>query len=132
MPEYGMFDRVSPWTPDPSDVSYLKPLSESTDIGLASDTYKIVMKRIKEFEDCLDYDHEVAIMLASFGQSVTMAVTDIGYTNPSTLVFHGLVGGKPATLIQNMNQLNFLLLSVEKSSPEKPPFRMGFALPTED
>ncbi len=132
MPEYGMLDRVSPWTQDPPDVSFSKALSESADIGLASDTYKIVMKRIKEFEDSLDYDHEVAIMLASFGQSITMTVTEIRYSNPSTLVFHGLVDGKPATLIQHMNQLNFLLRSVEKSSPEKPPFRMGFALPTED
>lgn len=90
------------------------------------------MERIKEFEDELDDDHEVAVKLAAFGQSVTMAVTDIGYSNPTTLIFYGYVGNKKSTLIQHMSQLNFLLLAVEKADPEKPPRRIGFAASSED
>ena len=92
---------------------------------------EVVLKRIKEFEESLDDDHEVALKLASFGQSVTMNVTGLGYSNPSTLVFHGYVGGQSATLIQHMSQLNFLLLSVKKADPAMPPRRIGFAAPSE-
>ena len=106
--------------------------SRIRDCHLADYTYEIIMERIKEFEDELDDEHEIALKLASFGQSVTLAVTGIGYSNPSTLVFYGFVGDQPATLIQNMNQLNFLLLAVKKAEPERPPRRIGFAQPTED
>ena len=98
----------------------------------ASYSYKVIMERIKEFESELDDEHEVAMQLASFGKSIVLAVTDIGYSNPSTLVFYGYVDGQYATLIQHMSQLNFLLLSVEKQNPEKPAHRIGFELPTED
>ena len=102
------------------------------DYRMADYAYEVIMERIKEFEDTLDNDHEVALRLASFGQSITLSVVDIGYSNPSTLVFHGYVGDQPATLIQHMSQLNFLLLAVKKADPEKPPRRIGFSQPTED
>lgn len=94
--------------------------------------YEVIMHRIKEFENGLDNEHEAALQLASFGQSITMAVTDIGYSNPNTIVFYGLVNGQKATLIQHVSQLNFLLLSVPKADPKNPPRRIGFAAPTED
>lgn len=99
---------------------------------MADYAYEVIMDRIKEFEDELDDEHEIALKLASFGQSITLAVTDIGYSNPTTLVFYGYVGTQKATLVQNMNQLNFLLLAVKKADPEKPPRRIGFSQPTED
>ncbi len=102
------------------------------DYNLADYSYEVIMERIKEFEDTLDEDHEIALRLASFGQSITLSVVDIGYSNPSTLVFHGYVGDQPATLIQHMSQLNFLLLAVKKADPEKPPRRIGFESPIED
>ena len=102
------------------------------DYNMADYSYEIIMKRIKEFQDELDDNHEVAVQLASFGQSITMAVSDVGYSNPSTLVFYGYVNGQKATLIQHMSQLNFLLLAIEKSDPKKPAYRIGFELPTED
>lgn len=107
-------------------------LPEIRDYNLADYTYEVIMERIKEFESGLDCDHEVGLKLASFGQSITMAVTDIGYSNPSTLVFYGLVNGQNATLIQHMSQLNFLLFASKKSDPEKPARRIGFAPPGED
>lgn len=98
----------------------------------ASYSYKVILERIKEFEETLDYDHEVAVKLASFGQTVTMSVTGLGYSNPSTLVFYGYVGEQKATLIQHMSQLSFLLLAVKKADPEKPPHRIGFVAPSGD
>ena len=110
----------------PSTPSVVKNFS------MADYTYKIIEKQIKDFEDRLDDNHEVALKLTSFGQSITLAVSEIGYANPSTLIFYGFVGEQPATLIQHMSQLNFLLLSVEKSDPAKPPRRIGFVPPSED
>lgn len=135
MPENGIFGpsenhptaqliSMSPLTPDLSDLSIRNH-------NMADYSYEVIMDLIKEFEDELDDDHEVAIKLASFGHSITIAVTDIGYSNPSTLVFYGFVRNQPATLIQHMSQLNFLLLAVEKSSPNKPPRRIGFSAPSE-
>lgn len=108
------------------------PVLQIRDRDLADYAYEVIMKQIKDFEDDLDENHEVALKLASFGQSLTLAVTDIGYANPNTLIFYGYVGDQFATLIQHKSQLNFLLLAVPKADPEKPPRRIGFASPTED
>jgi len=101
------------------------------DFDNASYAYEVIMDRIHEFEESLDNDHEVAIKLASFGQSITMSVTDVGYSNPNTLVFYGYVGEQPATLIQHMSKLNFLLIAAEKANPGAEPRRIGFALSNE-
>lgn len=95
-------------------------------------SYGIIADAIKDFESKLDSDHEVGICLASFGKSILMSVANIGYHNPSTLFFYGYVNGKPATLVQHMSQLNFLLVAEKKADPCRPPRRIGFAPPKED
>ena len=128
MPNTGLFDELHAF-----DASSFDALQLSIrDYKNADYSYEVIMKRIREFEETLDDDHEIAIQLASFGQSVTLSVTDIGYSNPSTLVFYGYVGDQRATLIQHMSQLNFLLIAVKKAEPEKPARRIGFSVPTED
>lgn len=102
------------------------------DYSKADYSHEVILEQIKGFEDGLDDEHEVAVKLASFGQALTLSVTDIGYSNPSTLIFHGYVGDQPATLIQHMSQLNFLLVAVKKSDPEKPPRRIGFSVGQEE
>ena len=102
------------------------------DYTMADYSYQLIMEEIRDFEASLDDEHEVALKLASFGQTVTLSVTDIGFANPSTLYFRGFVGGQRATLMQHMSQLNFLLLAVEKRDPEKPARRIGFVEPSED
>lgn len=103
------------------------------DYSMADYTYEIIMGEIKSFEEQLDEDHEVLIRLASFGQSILMAVTNIRYSNPTTLIFDGLINGKEASLIQHVSQLNFLLLAEKKADPDAEPRRIsiGFALPDE-
>ena len=90
--------------------------------------YEVIIERIREFEKDLDDDHEIALKLASFGKHITISVTDIGYNNPNIIVFNGYVEGNRATLIQHISQLSFLLVSVPKSEPDKPPRRIGFDL----
>lgn len=110
------------------DASLAKDVRVFQDLRSADYQYEVLMDRIKEFEENLDDDHEIAVKLASFGQSITLSVTDIGYSNPSIIVFHGYVEGKRATLIQHISQLSFLLVSVPKSDPDKPARRIGFDL----
>lgn len=88
--------------------------------------YEILMKFIKEFEDELKDDEEVALQLASFGQSILLQVTDIGYHNPSLISFYGYVNNQWSQLVQHVNQLNFLLMAVPKADPDKPAKRIGF------
>ena len=80
---------------------------------------------IKEFERSLDAEHEVGILLTNFGQSVLMNVTEITYAGPVLLVFKGFVDGREATLIQHINQLSFLLTTIEKE-PDRPKRQIGF------
>lgn len=94
--------------------------------NLADWKYEKIIEQIRDFEQNLDNEHEVAIRLASFGSSITMIVTDIGYQNPDILYFYGFVNGKDAQLIQHTSQLNFLITSIEKEDKSKPARRIGF------
>lgn len=98
--------------------------------NLADYQYEIICNYIKDFQNELDDQHEVAIQLASFGQSIILNVTDIGYSNPCIIDFYGYYNGSKSHLIQHINQLSFLLLSVPKSNPKKPARRIGFSIPT--
>ena len=91
----------------------------------ADTQFKIIKKYILDFQASLDANHDVGLMLTSFGQTVTMAVTHIGYESPVLMVFHGFVDGCEATLIQHISQLNFLLITMEKS-PDVPKRKIGF------
>ena len=94
-----------------------------------SDTqFEILQKYIEEYQDSLDDQHEVGLLLTNFGQSVLMQVCEISYEKSVLLVFKGYVNGKYSTLIQHVSQLNFLITSIEKE-PDKPKQRIGFITP---
>jgi len=101
-------------------------LQTRLDNDMADVCFEYVKKSVLEFQSTLDNDHEVGVMLASFGKNITMHVTHIGYQNPNILIFAGFVDGSRAELIQHMSQLNFLLLALKKQEPEMPPVRVGF------
>ena len=97
------------------------------DRRLADYQFEILVKTIQEFEAGLQPDQEVAIMLASFGQTVVMEVKQITYSNPSLIHFRGYVDGCRAELVQHVHQLNFLLTTVQLKELGKPARRIGFA-----
>lgn len=108
------------------------PLLDFSDIPsnfMWSDTqFELIKRYISNFEDSLDNEHEVSVMLTNFGQSVVMHVTEIGYEKSVLMIFKGYVNGQRATLIQHVNQLNFLLVASPRMEPEKPKQRIGFKL----
>ncbi len=91
----------------------------------ADEQFEILKRYIQEFESALDAEHEVGIMMTNFGQSILMNVQQITYEDPVLMVFKGYVNGRAATLIQHINQLNFMLTSVEKE-PDRPKKQIGF------
>lgn len=91
----------------------------------ADEQFEILKMYIQAFEKSLDPEHEVGIMMTNFGQSVLMYVTQVSYEDPVLMVFKGFVNGREATLIQHINQLNFMLTSVEKE-PDRPKRKIGF------
>lgn len=96
-----------------------------------SDTqFEILSKYIKDFEKTLDSEHEVGLILTNFGQSIIMQVTEISYEKSVLMIFKGYVDGKMSTLIQHVNQLNFLLTSMDKPV-DKPKTPIGFVVPKE-
>ena len=91
-----------------------------------SDTqFKIIKKYVLDFQESLDSEHDVGVMLTNFGSTVLMEVTEIGYEKSVLMVFKGFVNGRNSTLIQHISQLNFLLTSVPKA-PDKPHRTIGF------
>lgn len=92
----------------------------------SDEQFRILRKYIEDFEKTLDPEHEVAIMLTNFGQTITMQVTYITYEEPVLMVFKGFVNGQEATLIQHVNQLNFLLTSIRKIE-DRPKRKIGFS-----
>lgn len=110
-----------------SNIPKIEPFNiDIRDYHLADYQYELLCSSIKEFQEGLDDEHEVGLQLASFGQSVTLNVTNIGYSNPSLIHFYGYLNGSKAHLIQHISQLSFLLISVPKADPEKPARRIGF------
>lgn len=87
--------------------------------------FDILKRYIQEFESSLDAEHEVGIMMTNFGQSVLMQVTQVTYEDPVLMAFKGYVNSREATLIQHINQLNFMLTTVEKE-PDRPKRQIGF------
>ena len=98
-----------------------------------SDTqFEIIKKYVEDFEASLDQEHEVGLMLTNFGQSILMQVAEIGYEKSVLMVFKGIVNGNPATLIQHINQLSFMLTAVPRSEPKKPKAKIGFRISEDD
>ncbi len=104
----------------------------SRDYSMADWKYEKIKEEINEFQAKLSNDVDVCVALASFGTSMIMQVTDIGYQNPDILYFYGYINGNQTQLIQHVSQLNFVLMAVKKEEPDRPPRRIGFAVEDED
>lgn len=116
------------------DEETLKALRNDNDISdiiniqnLAEEQYKIILEEIKAFEQQLDDEHEVALMMTNFGVTVTLYIKKIGYSNPSLIFYYGIdSNGNRCQLIQHISQINFLLKAAKKLDPISPPHRIGF------
>lgn len=93
--------------------------------SFANTQFFIIQKYVLDFQMSLDEEHDIGLLLTNFGQTMLMEVTQIGFEKSVLMIFKGFVDGRPSTLIQHINQLNFLLTSVPKAI-EQPKRKIGF------
>lgn len=75
---------------------------------------ELIAKDIKDYESSLSENQTVVMRLGSFSQNVEFRVAEIDHHGPNIMKFRGTVDGQPATLIQHVSQINYLLTSAEK------------------
>lgn len=87
-----------------------------------------ILTAVNTYNRNLDEDHEVGVMLASFGQTVSVNITHVGYQGSKLIKFKGFLSdnGTPVELLQHVSQLNFLLISLEREHKEEPKKAIGF------
>ncbi|WP_027410710.1 DUF6173 family protein [Anoxybacteroides tepidamans] len=97
--------------------------------NLASGLYRRIVEMIHDFERHLDEEHEIGVRLVSFGQTIQFHIEDIGYYNPSLVIFSGrLENDARVELVQHVSQISFLLMALPKRDESKPARRIGFNL----
>ena len=110
------------------DIFVTPKIAPSPSVYSYADTqFDILREQIEEFEATLDSEHEVGIWLTNFGQSMLMQVTEISYKMPVMMIFKGFINGTKSTLVQHVNQLSFLITSVQKE-PDRPKRTIGFVI----
>ena len=85
------------------------------DGNLASGVFARLAESISDFQSTLDDEHEVGVMLVSFGQSMAIHLASVCYKNPALLLFDGWTeDGKHVRLLQHVSQCNVLFTRVKK------------------
>lgn len=90
--------------------------------------YERVVLYLKNFEEQLDGDHEVAMGFAG-GDAGVLRIEGMGYFDPDIVTFYGQDGGGGRMqLVQHVSQLNVALRALPQTESEKPANRIGFRL----
>lgn len=91
---------------------------------------KKIISLIRNFQSELNENTELSIKFASYSENIEMSPQFIAWQEPDFIVFKGTISDQPATIIQNANQINFLLCGVPKALPQEPARRakIGFDL----
>lgn len=90
--------------------------------------YERVVLYLKNFEEQLDNQHEVAIGFTGADAGV-LRIEGMGYFDPDIVTFYGSDGaGGRTQLIQHVSQLNVMLRALPKNVQDAEPNRIGFRL----
>jgi hypothetical protein len=90
--------------------------------------YERLVLYIKNFEELLDSEHEVAMGFTGASAGV-LRIEGIGYFDPDIVTFYGTdADGTRTQLIQHVSQLNVILRALPKRPEEPAPRRIGFRL----
>lgn len=119
--QWNELNRTSPFDPAASSVQIKSKDDANT---IAED----IVKAVNQYNSRLDEDYEVGLMLASFGQTVTVNIAAIGFEGAKLIRFIGHVSGTgaPVELFQHVSQLNFLLISLPRHNRDEPKKHIGF------
>lgn len=90
--------------------------------------YERLILYIRNFENQLDDEHEVAMGFAGGGAGV-LRIEGLGYFDPDIVTFYGRDEGENRTqLIQHVSQLSVMLRALPKAPELDEPRRIGFRL----
>lgn len=90
--------------------------------------YERIILYIKNFEEQLDNDHEVAMGFVGGGMGV-IRIEGLGFYDPDLITFYGTDGsGARTQLVQHVSQLNVALRASPKHIDQAEPNRIGFKL----
>lgn len=70
----------------------------------ADTQFEIIRRYILEFQNSLDDEHEVGVMLTNFGQSILMEITNISYEKSVLMVFKGFVNERVCSSSKNVSK----------------------------
>jgi len=103
-----------------------KPVGQKSQAEWA---YERLILYLKNFEEQLDKNHEVAMGFAGSAAGV-LRIEGVGFFDPDIITFYGMdESGTRMQLIQHVTQLNVVLRAVSKATPEEEPARrIGFRL----
>ncbi len=90
--------------------------------------YERMILYIRNFEQDLDNDHEVAMGFAG-GDAGVLRIEGMGYFDPDIVTFYGTdaTGGR-TQLVQHVSQLSVMLRALPKPHERAEPARIGFRL----
>jgi hypothetical protein len=90
--------------------------------------YERLILYIRNFEDKLDGEHEVAMGFAG-GDAGVLRIEGLGYFDPDIVTFYGTdQNGVRTQLIQHVSQLGVMLRAVSTAPEAEEPRRIGFRL----
>jgi hypothetical protein len=90
--------------------------------------YERLILYIKNFEEQLDNEHEVAMGFAGSDAGV-LRIEGMGYFDPDIVTFYGTdAEGNKTQLVQHVTQLNVILRAVPLAVVDEEPTRIGFRL----
>jgi hypothetical protein len=90
--------------------------------------YERLIIYLKNFEEQLDNEHEVAMGFTG-GDAGVLRIEGMGYYDPDIVTFYGSdPTGSKTQLVQHVSQLNVMLRALPKSVEQAAPNRIGFRL----
>jgi hypothetical protein len=93
--------------------------------------YERLILYIRNFEEQLDSEHEIAMGFAG-GDAGVLRIEGLGFYDPDIITFYGSdASGVRTQLVQHVSQLSVLLRALPKPRADAPAQRIGFRL-TED
>ena len=102
-----------------------KPVTQKSPAQWA---YERTVLYLKNFEEQLDNEHEVAMGFTG-GDAGVLRIEGMGYFDPDIVTFYGTDGdGGRTQLVQHVSQLNVMFRTLPKADDSKAPNRIGFRL----
>ncbi|APX12295.1 DUF6173 family protein [Tateyamaria omphalii] len=90
--------------------------------------YERIILYLKNFEESLDNEHEVALGFTG-GDAGVLRIEGMGYFPPDIVTFYGSdPAGAKTQAIQHVSQLNVMLRALPKAVEQAEPRRIGFRL----